>query len=75
MKGRTGRPPSWSYWVVLPSFVVVWGLLAWLLDSPLLPTPMNVLEALIREAASGELWHHLGATLARVVVAFILAMV
>ncbi|WP_197025733.1 ABC transporter permease [Marinobacter sp. HL-58] len=53
---------------------MVWGLVAWWLKSPLLPTPMNVLDTLIRESASGELWHHLGATLGRVIVAFVLAM-
>ena len=74
MKGPTGRPPLWSYWIVLPSFVVLWALTAWLLQSPLLPTPANVLDTMVRESASGELWHHLGATLARVVVAFVLAM-
>ena len=68
MKGPTGRPPLWSYWIVLPSFVVLWALTAWLLQSPLLPTPANVLDTMVRESASGELWHHLGATLARVVV-------
>ncbi|WP_372981311.1 ABC transporter permease [Marinobacter sediminum] len=74
MKGRSGRPPLWSYWIALPSFVLLWALVAWLLQSPLLPTPQSVLDTLVREAALGELWHHLGATLGRVVVAFILAM-
>jgi NitT/TauT family transport system permease protein len=33
-----------------------------------------VIEALAREAASGDLFHHLGATLLRVAAAFVLAM-
>ena len=74
MNTRSGRPPTWSYWVVLPSFVLLWAFIAWFIQSPLLPTPLNVLDSLIRESASGELWHHLGATLGRVVVAFFLAM-
>ncbi|MGM0772643.1 MAG: ABC transporter permease [Pseudomonadota bacterium] len=74
MSSHSGRPPAWSYWVVLPSFVLVWALVAWFLKSPLLPTPVNVLDTLLRESASGELWHHLGATLGRVIVAFTLAM-
>lgn len=74
MSNRSGRPPAWSYWVVLPAFVLLWGVAAWLLQSPLLPTPLNVFDTLILEAASGELWHHLGATLGRVIVAFTLAM-
>ncbi|PXX93525.1 ABC transporter permease [Marinobacter vulgaris] len=74
MSQSPGRPPAWSYWVALPSFVLVWAVVAWALNSPLLPTPLNVLDTLMQESASGELWHHLGATLGRVVVAFILAM-
>ncbi|TNE71076.1 MAG: ABC transporter permease subunit [Gammaproteobacteria bacterium] len=54
--------------------VVIWGVIASTLQSPLLPTPVEVLDALVRESGSGALWHHLGATLARVAVAFVLAM-
>ncbi|GAB3444818.1 ABC transporter permease [Insolitispirillum peregrinum] len=39
-----------------------------------LPTPLAVLAALEKAAASGELWRHLAATLGRVVVSFVLAM-
>ncbi|MEQ9545256.1 MAG: ABC transporter permease subunit [Marinobacter sp.] len=69
-----GRPPFWSYWVVLPAFVLIWALIAWWMQSPLLPTPLQVLDTLMRESASGDLWHHLGATFGRVAVAFVLAM-
>ncbi len=71
---ESGRPPAWSYWVVMPAFVLVWGLCALTLDTTLLPSPLEVLNRLMTEAASGDLWHHLGATLGRVVVAFLLAM-
>ncbi len=74
MSNRSGSPPAWSYWVVLPLFVLLWAVVAWLLKTPLLPTPLDVLDTVIREAVSGELWHHLGATLGRVIVAFALAM-
>ena len=74
MSAFSGRPPAWSYWVVLPSLVLFWAILAWLITSPLLPTPLDVLETLMREFTSGALWHHLGATLGRVAVAFALAM-
>lgn len=74
MSNLSGRPPVWSYWVVLPLFVLIWALAAWLLESPLLPTPLSVLDTLVAEAVSGELWRHLGATLSRVIVAFVLAM-
>lgn len=60
MSNLSGRPPVWSYWVVLPLFVLIWALAAWLLESPLLPTPLSVLDTLVAEAVSGELWRHLG---------------
>lgn len=60
--------------MVLPSFCLLWALAAGFIQSPLLPTPLDVLDTLMRESASGALWHHLGATLGRVVVAFIIAM-
>ncbi len=75
MSSVSGRPPAWSYWVVLPLFVLLWAIVAWWLKSPLLPTPLSVLDTLMLEAASGELWHHLSATLGRVIVAFTLAMI
>lgn len=40
----------------------------------LLPSPRLVFGVLLREAASGELWFHLGATLARVCASFVIAM-
>ncbi len=73
--GGTHRPPVWSYWIVLPGLMVLWAMTAGYLGSPpLLPGPMEVLETLVRESSSGQLWMHLGATLSRVIVAFSLAM-
>jgi ABC-type nitrate/sulfonate/bicarbonate transport system permease component len=63
-----------AYWVVLPLLVVFWGLMAWQLDSSLLPSPLAVLDTLQREAASGELQRHLAITLQRVAISFTLAM-
>nr|WP_029654791.1 ABC transporter permease subunit [Marinobacter daepoensis] len=74
MRRRSERPPVWSYWVVLPTLLLLWAVIAQGLNSSLLPSPMTVLETLMQESASGELWRHLGATLARVLVAFVLAM-
>lgn len=70
---------GWSG-AVARAFSVLLLLAAWWaaadLSGPrLLPGPPAVLEALLREAATGELFHHLGATLRRVVLAFALAMV
>lgn len=69
-----GRPPTWSYWVVLPAVMLAWAGLAEALDTSLLPAPLTVLGTLSGEAANGELWYHLGATLGRVLIAFVLAM-
>ncbi len=63
-----------AYWVVLPLLVVVWWLVAWQLDTSLLPSPLAVLDTLQREAASGELQRHLAVTLQRVAISFALAM-
>ena len=71
---KRGRPPVWIYWIVLPSVVMVWALMSWFVQSALLPSPLDVLDTLMREASSGDLWYHLSATLRRVVLAFFLAM-
>jgi NitT/TauT family transport system permease protein len=55
-------------------FLGAWGLASWRADQRLLPRPLAVLEAIFHEAVSGTLLADLGATLARVAVAFALAM-
>jgi len=52
-----------------------WEGSARLIRSRLFPSASTVLAALYREAASGQLAHNLGVTLARVACAFIVAMV
>lgn len=62
----------------LASFLALlglWAVAASLADAPrTLPGPLAVLEAGWREAAAGELLHHLAATLARVAASFAVAM-
>jgi NitT/TauT family transport system permease protein len=67
--GRT----AWSLASLL-ALVAVWEVAALLLSSRLFPSPLQVLEALLREIRSGSLLTHVGATLARVVISFALAM-
>jgi NitT/TauT family transport system permease protein len=67
--GRT----AWSLGSLL-ALVAVWEVAALLLSSRLFPSPVQVLEALVREIRAGSLLTHVGATLARVVVSFALAM-
>lgn len=55
--------------------LLVWQALSAELSSPRLPTPIAVLTTLIDEALHGALFHHLGITLLRVAICFVLAMV
>lgn len=58
----------------LTAFLAIW-LLASRNAGPLLPSPSQVALFLWREAADGELARQMGATLARVIAAFVLAMI
>ena len=61
-------------WLALPVLVVVWGVAALLVDTPLLPSPAAVLRSFWLAVQSGELPHHLLVTLRRVLISFGLAM-
>ncbi len=54
--------------------VAVWWLLSRQMDPRIFPSPAAVVEAFVREAATGDLFFNLGMTLFRVACAFILAM-
>jgi NitT/TauT family transport system permease protein len=61
--------------VSLAGFVAVWAVAAALAADPLLlPSPLRVAEVVGREAASGALATHIGATLARVALAFTISL-
>jgi NitT/TauT family transport system permease protein len=60
--------------VSLFALFVVWHLAALAWPSRAFPLPGAVWQILLQDAASGELLHHLGATLARVAVSFFIAM-
>lgn len=60
--------------LVLGGFLLAWQLLAVLLASRSLPSPLAVLDTLWQQLANGELVFHLGVTLLRVMVSFTLAM-
>jgi NitT/TauT family transport system permease protein len=55
-------------------FAILWQILAVYLQNKYLPTPVAVFDVLWREGASGDLWKHTSATLARVAVAFVVSM-
>lgn len=55
-------------------FLAIWWIAALFVGGAKLPSPPAVLQVMIAEASSGALFLHLGATLARVALAFTLAM-
>jgi NitT/TauT family transport system permease protein len=55
-------------------FLATWWIAALFVGGAKLPSPPAVLNVIIAEASSGALFLHLGATLARVALAFVLAM-
>lgn len=60
----------------IAAFLLFWQACAFLAADPLLfPGPARVLLTIIEEAASGALFFHTSATLARVTVAFFLALI
>tara|TARA_R110002074_G_scaffold145034_1_gene293191 strand:+ start:61179 stop:61922 length:744 start_codon:yes stop_codon:yes gene_type:complete len=54
--------------------LLIWQLAAVLINSAVLPAPDLVLNALIEAIKSGELPHHLGITLNRLIISFFLAL-
>ena len=59
----------------LAALLVAWFIGARYAGPRLLPEPQVVAAAIWAEAQSGALWLHLGATLARVLIAFVIAMI
>ena len=58
----------------LVALLLLWTVSAWLAQSRALPNPLQVVSAIGTELRSGELLFHMGATLLRVLAAFIVAM-
>ena len=77
--GRRGLAPRLMPAITVAAsllgFCLLWALAGQAWPSRALPSPIQVWQVLVREAASGELPFHLGVTLARVVAAYVLAMV
>ncbi|NEU12573.1 ABC transporter permease subunit [Methylobacterium sp. BTF04] len=51
-----------------------WQVAASLAASRLLPAPLTIVDFIIRESATGDLWWNVGITLARVGISFVIAM-
>ena len=72
--GRATRTGTWSRVWPLLALALLWQLVAMQAHSRVLPTPLAVCAVLLREISSGELPFHLGQTIARVAISFLLAM-
>lgn len=70
----TGISEPWLRALSLAAFVALWQVAAGLADSRLLPGPWVVLVGMYRGAVAGDLLVHVGITLARVAVSFVIAM-
>ncbi len=81
-RSRTGTIPETPIWLLrlgwsgasLVGLVLLWAIVAYVLHSRLFPGPATVWATIVAEASSGALLTHIGATLARVVVSFTVAM-
>jgi NitT/TauT family transport system permease protein len=61
--------------ISLVFLVGIWGLIAAAADSPMLPGPAMVAQSMFDHAVNGELLYHVGVTLRRVAIAFVVAMI
>ncbi|HKZ95626.1 MAG TPA: ABC transporter permease [Hyphomicrobiaceae bacterium] len=74
-----GAYPAWAIrlgWSIasLVGFIVLWEVLADIIQHRHLPGPFTVLQAMGHELSSGLLAYHIAVTLARVAVSFVVAM-
>ncbi len=69
------RLPAWVQLLSVVSLVGLWQLGAIAAGSRALPPPLTVFSVLVEGIRDGELPYHVGVTLARVAVSFLLAMV
>jgi NitT/TauT family transport system permease protein len=54
--------------------LAAWQAAATLAESRLLPAPLAILDFIVKESATGDLWRNVGITLTRVAVSFFFAM-
>ncbi|MER8406150.1 ABC transporter permease [Mesorhizobium sp. M1307] len=71
----TALRPALTVTLSLLGLCLLWSLAANLWQSRAFPSPGQVWQVLLREAASGDLFYHLGATLGRVAAAYVVAMI
>ena len=72
---RATLMPALTVTISLLGLGLLWSLAANAWPSRAFPGPGQVWQVLLREAASGDLFYHLGATLGRVAAAYLIAMI
>lgn len=68
---------SRTFWLRLISLVSIFGawlLLTWVMGPQVIPGPVETVQFLFREQEQGRLWYHIGMTLWRVLISFVLTM-
>jgi len=73
-EGGRGRSGLWLQLLSVVLFIALWEGAAFFIDTRTLPSPQAVLKALFAGVASGELPYHLGVTLVRVGLSFVIAL-
>lgn len=56
------------------SIFLVWLILSWVMGPKVVPGPVETVQFLAKEHNDGRLWYHIGMTMWRVLVAFIITM-
>jgi NitT/TauT family transport system permease protein len=69
------RKGTWQEIASILLLLSLWQVGARFVESRLFPGPLMVLQSIMHEAIDGPLFHHLGITLARVGISFVIAMV
>lgn len=67
-------PDSTLRLISLGFLLLIWGIAAAIADSSKLPGPWAVAQVMVDEVVAGSLLYHVGVTLSRVAVAFVIAM-
>lgn len=66
---------KWARSISLLGFIIFWQVFAMIVASDLLPSPVQVTASMWEHFESGELMMHLGITLRRVAISFVIAMI
>ena len=72
---RSKAGPATTTLISVAGLLLIWFAVSRVTDPTVLPGPAAVAQFIVAEAASGDLFYHLGITLWRVAAAFLVAMV